>query len=117
MRFIHVVLWPLILISSLAAPAKNSYELAPSSTFTEVEGKTQLLKKMSNEISAISEEANKALVFVAISKSIKANFNDPLFEFFFGWVFLSVFQNGLDFVEFFGPFRTCQGSLLMMRRV
>ena len=43
MRFIHVVLWPLILISSLAAPAKNSYELAPSSTFTEVEGKTQLL--------------------------------------------------------------------------
>ena len=74
-----------ITTSSLALSAKSSnYQIPPSSTSSKIENKTNLLKKISSEISAISEEANRALVFVSVSKSVKTNFNDPLFEFFFG---------------------------------
>jgi serine protease Do len=73
------------LIFAFTTPAAFSYTIPPSKKLVDSED-VNILHRISGAVSAIANEANKAVVFVSVSKTVKggpADFINP-FEFFFG---------------------------------
>ena len=66
-----------------AAPAANNYELAPANKTVKLDVNTDAIKQISSALGVIADASKKALVFISVVKSGRAQqYVDP-FDFFF----------------------------------
>ena len=79
--FITVTLSALV-----AGTPSQAYEIAKAPARTQLSENRQLLQKMSRGVSELAAEANKAVVFVSVSKTIRGMPFGEInpFDFFFG---------------------------------